>query len=89
MASRPEPHDAQHLRTQKRRGSMNGCGNNRPGSATTLIASVSELFQDQRQVLQSRSAPMLVCPRATVTDCGWPTDRARGGHELLMVRLWA
>jgi hypothetical protein len=36
MASRPEPQDAQHPRTRKRRGSMNGCGNiRRPGSATT------------------------------------------------------
>jgi hypothetical protein len=35
MASRPEPQDAHHPRTRKRRGSMNGRGNNRrPGSAT-------------------------------------------------------
>ena len=36
MASGPEPQNAQHPRTRKRRGSINGCGNNRrPGTATT------------------------------------------------------
>jgi len=42
MASRPEPQDAQHPRTRKRRGSMNGCGNNRgQGQRLLVTASVS------------------------------------------------
>ena len=54
-----------------------------------VTSSVSGLFQDQRQVLQPRSAGLWACPRVTVTVFGRPPDRARGGHELLMVRLRA
>jgi hypothetical protein len=59
------------------------------GPSPDLTSSVSGLFQDQRQVLQPRSAGLWACPAVTVTVFGRPPDRARGGHELLMVRLRA
>jgi hypothetical protein len=45
--------------------------------AVRVTASVSGLFQGQRQVLQPRSASLWACPRVTVTVFGRPPDRAR------------
>jgi hypothetical protein len=59
-------------------------------SASDLFRVIPEgLFQDERQVLQPRSAGLWAGPRVTVTVFGRPPDRAYGGHELLMVRLRA
>ena len=75
MASRPEPQDAQHPRTRKRRGSMNGCGTiGDQGQRPLVIASVSGLLRGSAHVRQAR-LPCLRCevPRSfrTVHPLGW------------------
>ncbi len=82
MASRPEPQEAQHPRTRKRRGSMTGCGNNRrPRSATTRdrfrqVSSTTRLTC----VKPARPRCLRCCPGVTVTTLGRPPHRAREGH---------
>ncbi len=59
-----------------------------PSLRSELASSLSGLFQRSARVPQTRSAGLLVCPRVTVTVPGRPPDRARGGHDPLIHRLY-